>query len=946
MSTPSRWARVTTLFHRAMERPPEQRIAFARAHEGDSDIAREVESLLAAEPLAHGFLSGSPVNGTEVATKGLPPGSHLGHFEILGLLGAGGMGEVYRARDTRLERTVAIKVLPRERATHPGSRERFEREARAISQLAHPHVCTLHDVGIGQVADTEVRYLVMEFVDGETLAARLQRGALPVAQALSVGIEMLDALAAAHAVGIVHRDLKPGNVMLTKSGVKLLDFGLAQLLPTNGSHRRDVAHAHQPLTTEGVLVGTVQYMAPEQLRGEATDARTDLFAFGAVLYEMITGARAFAAPSPAAIAAAILERDPPALGSHAIPPDLERVVATCLAKDPDDRWQRARDVWRELLWIRDGDTRKRAVGWQQSRRWWLAAAGVLVVVAVAVAVAVNTTSRSTPAPPAPRVVFTIAPPDGTTFPRASAEIAISPDGSRLVFVALSIDGTRRLWLRRLDSTESRPIKGTEGAAFPFWSPDGRLIGFFAHSARLVRIDADGSARQELADVIVPRGGTWAHGQILFSSDTVLHRVAEDGGVVTQVTTLDAARRERRHSWPAFLPDGNRFLYASLPGDGGEPALLLKSLDSTTTARVLAGATHFVVAGDRLLSLNNRTLVAQTIDVSGQGVSGEPVPLASGVGVDVRWALGAFAASGPSVLAYRIVGDQSRLRWFDRGGRTQEASRENADYQHPWLSPDETRLAVEKTDSTTGRHTVWILDLRRDVTTRLLVDSSGAHGPIWSPDGRTLLFSSNRLGGTDIYSMPADGNGEQTLVRNHPHRVLLLPTDWSPDGRHLLYIERGDVWALPMDRRDQPRPFVNTNANEIQARFSPDGRWVAYTSDESGVPEVYVRRFPGGEGTWRVSTDGGAQAQWRGDGKELFFLAADGQLMAADITSNQTTFVTAPAHALFDTGIRGLFVDRRNHYVATKDGQRFLFNLTPEEDVAAPITVVLNWDVRQ
>jgi Tol biopolymer transport system component len=625
-------------------------------------------------------------------------------------------------------------------------------------------------------------------------------------------------------VGIVHRDLKPGNVMLTKSGVKLLDFGLARFLPPGGGERGAGAGAADPLTTEGAIVGTVPYMSPEQLRGEAADARSDIFAFGAVLYEMITGARAFAANSQAELAAAILEHDPPAITTcqPLAPPALDRVVATCLAKHPEDRWPRARDVLRELKWIRDdGDRRPPPVAARASRRnRWLAGAGVAAGVAIAVLATVMWPRESAAPAPPPRVSFTIEPPKGTTFPRASAQIAISPDATRLVFVALSTDGTSRLWIRRLDATESRLIAGTDGAQYPFWSPDSRSLAFFIHGEKLVRVDADGGARQELSDVFMPQGGAWAGDQILFSSNGTLHRMTTTGGVVTPVTTLDASRKERRHAWPAFLPDGRRFLYASLPAEDGQPAIYQGTLDSTSTERVLTGSTSFVLAGTRLLSVNNRSLVVQTLDAERARVSGEPTTLASGVGVDVRGANGGFAASGGRVLAYRVVGDHSRLQWFDRQGRPETAFQQTADYQHPWLAPDETHVTIEKTDPSTRRHGVWILDVPRDITTRLLVDPSGAHVPVWSPDGRRIVFGSNRLGGNDLYAMSADGTGEQTLVLESPHHFILQPTDWSTDQRFIVYTEynrRGDIWILPMVPPGQmPQVFLNTNANELQA----------------------------------------------------------------------------------------------------------------------------------
>ena len=509
-------------------------------------------------------------------------------------------------------------------------------------------------------------------------------------------------------------------------------------------------------------------MAPEQVRGQPADARSDLFAFGAVLYEMITGVHAFEGHSQADLVAAILERDPTPLTSrqpHA-PASLERLVSTCLAKNPEDRWIRARDVMRELTWIRaDGDRgpAPMPVRIRPAYRWVPAA---LIVVTGLLAAAVW---RGDPPASARRIQFTVSPPKGTTFPRASAEIAISPDGLRLAFVALSADGTRRLSVRPIDAVDAHLIDGTEGAALPFWSPEGRALGFFTRD-KLVRIDDNGAARQELADVLFPRGGSWHGSNILFGSNSALQRVAATGGTVSAVTAIDPSRKERAHAWPAFLPDGRRFLYASLGSGGEKSAIYQGTLGSPRTERVLAGAQSFVLAGTHLLSLNNRSLVVQPFDPDRVEAERAPVQLANGVGFDVRTAQGAFAAQGSSVLAYRLVNDQSLLQWFDRHGRVLGAFHEPGDYQHPWLSPDEKQVAVEKTDPATGRHTLWLLDVNRDITTRLLADPSGAHGPLWSPDGRQMLFSSNRLGGIDVFSVGADGSGDQTLVLSSPEKL--------------------------------------------------------------------------------------------------------------------------------------------------------------------------------
>jgi serine/threonine protein kinase/Tol biopolymer transport system component len=953
--SPRDWPQVDSLFQQALARPAAERAAFIRARATNPEVVREVESLLAAHPAAAGFLSDSPLtNRVPADAPRLAPQTRLGHFEVLELIGAGGMGEVYRARDMRLERTVAIKVLSRELLAHAQGRERLEREARVVSRLSHPHICVLHDMDIALVDGRETPFLVMELVEGETLAARLRRGALPIGQAMSTGLEILQALAAAHEAGVVHRDLKPSNIMLTKAGVKLLDFGLARLERRREDERGHGAGGSEPLTREGHLLGTLPYMAPEQLRGQEADARSDLFAFGAVLYEMVTGARAFEAASDPALVAAILERDPAPIATHQplAPPALDRILATCLAKDPNERWPRARDVLRELIWLRDDSGREAAITvarGQTTRRPWKWLTGAVIVVSGLAAWALLDPAISRPWPlldrqvePARPVTFSISAPKGTSFQRSTVEMALSPDGSRLVFVALSSDGTPRLWLRRFDLAEAELIAGTEKAQLPFWSPDGRWIAFFS-DGELVRIDERGGARQKLADVLFARGGAWsAAGTIVFSSHNTLQRVGENGGPVTAASSLDPARSERMHAWPVFLPDGRRFLYLAVSRDQAFSGVFQGTLDSADRTLVTASTASFGATATHLLTLNNRALTARAFDQRTMTLTGESTELARGVGLDVRNSHAAVSVLGSSVLAYRMVGDQSRLTWYDRQGQMLGSVRELADYQHPWLSPDDRYIVVEKTDPTTGRHTLWKVDLARDVTSRLLDDPAGAHGPVLSADGSQIVFASNRLKGIDLFVMRADGSGTQHPVLVSPKHEALRVGDWSGDGQLLLYWTGGDLWTMPMAAPRQPRPFLQTQANELQGTFSPDMRWIAYTSDESGVPEIYVRRFPDAQSAWRVSTNGGAQPTWRRDGRELFYLAPDGRLMAATVTAPAATFETDTPRALFDTGVRGLFLERRNHYVVSRDGQRFLIVVSTEDDNVAPITVVMNW----
>jgi hypothetical protein len=559
------WERVKTLFHAAVDIAPAARDRFVKEQADDPQVLEEVLSLLRAYPAAEGFLS-TPPDPAQVrsAVARLHEGDQLGPFRIGHLIGAGGMGEVYRATDTRLDREVAIKVLPRASAA---GREDFEREARAISKLTHPRISTLYDVGSAPLGGITVQYLVMELVDGETLAARLTRGPLSLDQGLAIAIELADALAAAHAAGVIHRDIKPANIMLTRSGAKLLDFGLARLQDSLvAAHPRDVL-ANDPPTRQSALIGTLPYIAPEQLRGAKVDARTDLFAFGAVLYEMLTGRRAFDAASEAELAAAILEHEPAPLAAQVprVPAALDRVVVTCLAKDPDDRWQTAKDLLRELRWVRDDRTIQAAPAASLRNARRAAVAAAVVAAGLLVVAAIGLTRQP---PPATRVSFLIYPPEGTKFPRGTAEMAVSPDGSRLVFVAISADGNSRLWLRRFDAVGSRAIDGSDDAHRPFWSPDGRSIAFFAHN-RLKRIAEAGGLPQDICEVgWGESSGTWSRqGVILFGAfGQGLFRVAETGGLPTPATALDTSRQQYRHSWPVFLPDGRRFLFLAQSND--------------------------------------------------------------------------------------------------------------------------------------------------------------------------------------------------------------------------------------------------------------------------------------------------------------------------------------------------------------------------------------------
>ena len=951
MTDPQAWQRVRLLFHAALDVPAESRLEFVKARADDPLVLGEVISLLEAYPASQGFLS-APFDRSQAAAAvaHLQPGDRLGSFEVLGLIGSGGMGEVYRARDTRLERDVAIKVLSSTRGEDRDSREQLEREARAIARLTHPRISTLHDVGTARIGGVEETYLVMELVEGETVAERLQRGPLPLDQALSVAIDVAEALVAAHAAGIVHRDLKPANVMLTRSGAKLLDFGLAR--------RRSPPHLEGASATSddsrlrgGAIVGTLPYMAPEQLNGAAPDARSDLFAFGAMLYEMVGGTRAFDAESQAELVAAVLDHEPPPLSTRAsaVPAALDRLVATCLAKDPDGRWQTATDLLRELRWIRHDRTTPVAAAAVAARRTHRPATMVAAALAVAVLAFTGLSVTRQTVPAASRITFPIPAPAGTKFPRGTAEMALSPDGNRLVFVAIAADGTRNLWVRRFDAVESRLVEGSEDAHYPFWSPDGSSIAYFAHN-KLKRIAEGGGVPQALCDVVMgTRGGTWNRdGVILFSSfGQPLRQVSDTGGVPLAASELNQSRGDLTHAWPVFLGDGRRFLYLAFGNDPAQIALFQGSLGSTAARRIAAAESNVAIVGSSLVSLNKGLLTAHAYDPVHLQIQPARLTIAEGIASDPPLRSGAPFSATSSAIAYRSASPNSRLIWFDRSGREIGSfAGPPGDYHHPALSPDEKTLAIEKTDPATGRHTIWTLDLSRGTMSRLIFDPAGAHVPGWSPDGRRVVFNSNKLGGIDLYTANADGTGTAQLLLRSPEQHALAINHW-PQERLLLYqvTRKGqkDLAMLSLDGEQTPGWALDSPANEEQGQVSPDTKWIAFTSDESGAPEVYVQDSRGSGAKRRVSTRGGAQGQWRGDGHELFYLAPDGNLMAVAVTASAGSIETGIPRALFATGITGSFVDRRNQYVVTRDGQRFLVNISEEDLNSAPITVVLNWD---
>ena len=882
----------------------------------------------------------------------LASGVRLGPYEVVAPIGAGGMGEVYKAKDTRLGRIVALKVLPARFAENPESRLRFEREARAISSLSHPHVCALYDVG----RHDETDYLVMEYLEGATLAERIAKGSLPLDELLRIASEIVSGLEAAHRSGIVHRDLKPGNIVLTRSGVKLLDFGLAKAgsLPGGPSldltSRRTEPAGLTPLTATGVVVGTVPYMSPEQLEGKEADARSDLFAFGAVVFEMATGRKAFEGKSPAAITAAILTANPPPVSAirPLAPPPLDRLVKACLAKNPEERWQTAHDVRLQIAGLIEGGVSEgkalpTAPRHRAERLGWGAAVvllgGLLAFLLLR------------PSATAPGVVrFTIPPPDGCSFNfigRDAGPLAVSPDGSRVAFVATTPAGRKLLFLRRLDALSAQALSGTDGASYPFWSPDGAFIGFFA-DGRLKKIPSAGGVAQSLCDAPMARGGTWnREGVILFAPGPYdsLSRVSAAGRTPVAVTKLDETRQEGTHRWPVFLPDGRHFLFLARSSvarrDNPENALWVGSLESGALKmlRRANSSVAYTLPGYVLL-VKEGILVAAPFDAKSLEFTGEDRPVASNVQNYLNTSSAVFSVGGGTV-AYQAGASSavSQLAWYDRSGKAAGVVGPPDDYEDPVLSPDGRRAAAMRINRDTGGSSIWVVESPQGVFRQLTFAGSFQHTPIWSPDGGTIAYESDIGRASEFHRITASGVGADELVLKSGE--LAWPTDWSPDGKLLAFQSlnprtKWDLWVLPLAGDRNATPFLRSEANETGGRFSPDGRWMAYASDETGRDEVYVVPFPGPGGKWQVSSEGGAQPRWERDGKELFFLARDRKLMSVEIAQGATLGGSAP-RPLFETRSRYT----GTAYDVSPGGRTFLIN-TLAEGSSTPITVVLNW----
>jgi eukaryotic-like serine/threonine-protein kinase len=896
----------------------------------------------------------------------LTSGTKLGPYEIQSPLGAGGMGEVYRAKDTRLDRTVAIKILSSRLTDTPEIKQRFEREARSISALNHPNICHLYDIG----AQDETDFLVMEFLEGETLADRLHKGAIPLGEVLRIGVAMAEALAFAHRHGIVHRDLKPSNIMLTPGGAKLMDFGLAKPLSAQNTGISSSSAPSftaaptmsgpsplSPLTTAGSIVGTIQYMSPEQIEGKEADARSDIFALGSVLYEMAAGKRPFSGKSQISMASAILESDPEPITAikPQTPKAFEHVVTTCLQKNPEERFQSAQDLKLELQWIA-GDKSLGAGGEAiatgpvpaappPGRAWF----GWAIAAAAGLALGASSIFLFHQANPAPSIRTVINSPDKTNF-NLSGDFAgppvLSPDGASIVFAATGANGKSSLWVRTMNSLEARPLLDTEGAYFPFWSPDSRSVGFFS-SGKLKTIDLTGTTSQEICDAPYGRGGTWGPGGVILFSPTPaapLMRVSSSGGSPLAITTIDTTQHTS-HRWPFLLPDGKHLLYVAIhhePARSANNTVYYASIDGKETRALFRSQSNAVYADGFLLFARGDQLMAQAFDPAKGTLSGEARTLTKSVMNDPStWHMDA-SASNNGLLIYGSGGASDwQLIWVDRDGKHNTVIADKlTNLQSASISPQGDRLAM---GIDTGENDIWVLDLARGVRTRLTFGPIANAYPVWSPDGKWIVYSSVRNGEASLFRKRSDGSGAEEILLTLPSEGSLdvvRPSSWSSDGKELFYTRvlrdapKAEVWVLPVEGEHKPHLVLSRGAT---AMLSPNGRWLAYASLESGVPEVYVVAYGGGQGKWQVS-NGGQQPKWSRDGKQLYFM---------DLTFNLLSVPVKESGGALQFGVAQTLIGTTNwsapqaFYDVAPDGKKFLLNRIVQQ-AAQSVTVVTNF----
>ncbi len=864
------------------------------------------------------------------------------------------MGEVYRALDTRLDRTVAIKVLASHLSSSPELKQRMEREGRAISSLNHPHICQLYDIGSQNGTD----YLVMEFLEGETLAERLKKGALPLSEVFRIGIAVAEALAVAHRQGIVHRDLKPGNIMLTQSGAKLMDFGLAKPLGMQSASSGSVSAPSftaaattsgpsplTPLTTVGSIIGTIQYMSPEQIEGKEADARSDIFAFGAVLYEMVAGRRPFAGKSQISLASAILESDPEPISAikPQAPPAFEHVVKTCLQKNPDERYFAAHDIKLELQWVAAerpsvpaSPQTLQATSLRQ-KLGWIAALLVAIALGAAAGFFFNRPVQS-----AQSIRTVIDPPAKATLNLigdSAGPPVLSPDGASIAFAATGADGKIALWVRPMNMLEARLLPGTENAIFPFWSPDGRSLGFFADS-KLKTVDLNGGSAQVVADAPFGRGGAWGPGGVIVFSPTTqapLMRVSASGGTPVPLTKIDATQHTS-HRWPFFLPDGKHFLYLAInhdPSKSANDTVYYASLDGHENHELLRAESNAVYGRGYLLFARGDQLMGQAFDPATGKLRDELQNVVKGVANDIStWHMDASAAGdGLLVFASGGTGDW-QLLWMDRAGKQLSPVADKlTNLQSARLSPQGDRIALQ---IDTGVNDIWVLDVARGIRTRLTFGPVANTFPVWSPDGKWIAYTSDRNGHSNLFRKPSDGSGAEELLSIDDQ--IDVGSDWSGDGKYLIYsrgMAVGDagIWALPLEGERKPWQVLPRG---MFARLSPDSHWLAYTSDESGGPEVYVVPFRGGQGKWQVSATGGSDAQWSQDGKYIYYLDPTFTLFAVPVKDAGGTLQFGSAQILVAN-----WTAPNVFYDVAPDGKKILLDRVSQQ-VSQSVTVVTNF----
>ena len=882
----------------------------------------------------------------------LSSGTKLGPYEIQSPLGAGGMGEVYRARDTRLDRSVAIKVLPTHLSTNVEAKQRFDREARSISSLNHPNICTLYDVGHQKGID----YLVMELLEGETLSQRLAKGPLPTELVLKYGVDICDGLDKAHKNGVVHRDLKPGNVMLTKSGAKLLDFGLAKppssLTPAGGAltAAATMTSPASPITQHGSLVGTFQYMSPEQVEGREADSRSDIFALGAVLYEMTTGKRAFQGKSMLSVASAILEKEPDPISAvqPLTPPALEHTIRTCLEKDPEERFQTAHDVKLQLKWIGQGGSQAgvaKPISARRRKREWLAwaLAGVLAVIMLATGWVVHVP----PAAPVLRSMLLLPP--KVRLDTVNTAVSISPDGKRLVMAAIGGEGKQQLYLRSLNATAVQPIAGTEEATYPFWSPDGEYIGFFT-PGKLKKVAIASGAVQTICDAVDGRGATWnGEGTIVFApaGDSALFTVADSGGAAAQLTNPEKGGLSHRH--PQFLPDGKHVLYFA--GDTGNAlGIFVVDVNSKKTQFVVEASSgaRYVEPG-YLLYVKERSLLAQPFNPRSLKVSGRAIPIAQQVQYGaLRW-VSNYTASNNGLLLYQGQegGGQWQLTWMDLDGKELGKVGEPREQASDTLSPDGKKAVVVVRDQNGSKASLWMYDVPRGVASRFTFDEGHDDDPVWSPDSRQVAYSVSSPEGWKIYSKAADGTGSPKELLSAADTIH--PSAWSPDGKILTYDavnsknKKFEVWTLPLSGEQKPYAFLRGEAHFHSGNFSADGRWFVYMSNETGRDEVYLTPFPGPGEKRQVSLQGGIFGSWFGQhgiaNEGIFYVdPAPGKAMLVPITLKGSTLEFGQACVLFG----GRSFPDANGASFAPDWKRFLVSLSTGNETSGSLQMVSNW----